>query len=608
METRSLGRYRLLAEIGRGVMGTVYRATDPLIERDVAIKTLHPTLPEEVMPEVRERFLREAKSAGRLNHPNIVTIYDVGEQDGIAYIAMELLEGRSLQKMLRDPGPLPFHLIAELAAQVADGLDHAQHFTIVHRDVKPANVVVSPAGRAKLTDFGVAYVPSSAMTQTGTAIGSPKYMSPEQVLALPVDPRSDIFSLGVVLYEMLTRRTPFERPGETHLFSLMNRIARDPYQPATQLDPQIPAAFDHVLARALAKNPNERYSRAGEMAHDLRNLRNRGTRGTAGAGGHEDAGPVPTDARKSGNASAPAARFPGAAPTAAASPSGTGACGPELLADLDTFSRKFDEEQSAYARAEAEQRRRREEEETRRKAEAERARQAQAQAQHKPEVENQSEGRRSAALDLLRKQAANRPAAEDPARRAEVKALLSKNLRLSMHYLAEFAKELNAVLPTTEGPYEFIYLQQAPHMVLSNAFADYRMRKVDGDDVCDHVFLNFQARYAQPAAMDVAGPDVEHCRRLLSMSRIPFEFSTSKKNDFGQAVSGKFTLSGAIPCEIYIRADYDAPAVLIEVLNVGRIGTGHCRLAPEAFDERFADEIAKHALGSRNEFARLVTR
>jgi len=606
METRSLGRYRLLAEIGRGVMGTVYRATDPLIERDVAIKTLHPTLPEEVMPEVRERFLREAKSAGRLNHPNIVTIYDVGEQDGIAYIAMELLEGRSLQKMLRDPGPLPFHLIAELAAQVADGLDHAQHFTIVHRDVKPANVVVSPAGRAKLTDFGVAYVPSSAMTQTGTAIGSPKYMSPEQVLALPVDPRSDIFSLGVVLYEMLTRRTPFERPGETHLFSLMNRIARDPYQPATQLDPQIPAAFDHVLARALAKNPNERYSRAGEMAHDLRNLRNRGTRGTAGAGGHEDAGPVPTDARKSGNASAPAARFPGAAPTAAASPSGTGASGPELLADLDTFSRKFDEEQSAYARAEAEQRRRREEEEARRKAEAERARQAQ--AQHKPEVENQSERRRSAALDMLRKQAANRPAAEDPARRAEVKALLSKNLRLSMHYLAEFAKELNAVLPTTEGPYEFIYLQQAPPMVLSNAFADYRMRKIDGDDVCDHVFLNFQARYAQPAAMDVAGPDVEHCRRLLSMSRIPFEFSTSKKNDFGQAVSGKFTLSGAIPCEIYIRADYDAPAVLIEVLNVGRIGTGHCRLAPEAFDERFADEIAKHALGTRNEFAKLVTR
>ena len=607
METRSLGRYRLLAELGRGAMGTVYRATDPLIERDVAIKTLHPNLPEEVMHEVRERFLREAKSAGRLNHPNIVTIYDVGEQDGIAYIAMELLEGRSLQKMLRDPGPLPFHLIAELAAQVADGLDHAQRFTIVHRDVKPANVVVSLAGRAKLTDFGVAYVPSSAMTQTGTAIGSPKYMSPEQVLGLPVDPRSDIFSLGVVLYEMLTRRTPFERPGETHLFSLMNRIARDPYQPATQLDPEIPSAFDRVLARALAKDPNERYSRAGEMASDLRNLRNQGTRGAAGAGGHEDATLVLADARKAGNASAPAARFPGAAPAAAASPSGTGASGPDLLADLDAFSRKVDEEQKAHERAEADERRRREEEEARRKAEAERARQAQ--AQRKIELENQSEVRRPAALDMLRKQAASRPAGEDTAlRRAEAKALIHKNLRSSMHYLAEFAKELNAVLPTTEGPYEFIYLRQAPRMVLSNAFADYRLRKVDGDEVCDHVFLHYQARYAQPATVDVAGPDVEHCRRLLSMARIPFEFSALKKNDFGQPVRGTFTLSGPIPCEICIRADYDAPAVLIELLNVGRIGTGRCRLAPGAFTETFADEIAKHALGTKNEFAKLVTR
>src|SRR5438093_7392044 len=150
METRSLGRYRLLAELGRGAMGTVYRAADPLSKREVAIKTLHPARPEDVMRELRERFLREAKAAGRLNHPNIVSIYDVGEEGDIAYIAMELLEGRSLHKMLRDPGPLPFHMIAELAAQVADGLDHAQRFAIVHRDVKPANVVISLTGQAKL--------------------------------------------------------------------------------------------------------------------------------------------------------------------------------------------------------------------------------------------------------------------------------------------------------------------------------------------------------------------------------------------------------------------------------------------------------------------------
>src|SRR6267378_2118704 len=290
-------------------------------------------------------------------------------------------------------------------------------------------------------------------------------------------------------------------------------------------------------------------------------------------------------------------------------PSGPGAPAPDFLAGLDAFSRKIDEEQKAYAHAEAE-RRRREEEEVRRRAEAERLRQAQALelAKRNAGTEKQSEGRRFAALEMLRKQAAGRPAGEDTAsRRAAAKALIHKNLLSAMHYLAEFAKELNGVLPTTEGPYGFIYPQEASQMVLSNAFADYRLRKVDGDEVCDEVFLTYQARYAQPATVDVAGPDMEHCRRFLAMSRVPFEFSASKKNDFGQAVSGRFALPGAIPCEIHIRADYDAPAVLIELLNVGRLGTGRCRLAPEAFNERVADEIAKHALGSQNEFAKLVT-
>jgi len=277
-------------------------------------------------------------------------------------------------------------------------------------------------------------------------------------------------------------------------------------------------------------------------------------------------------------------------------PSGPGAPAPDFLAGLDTFSRKIDEEQKAREREEAE-RRRREEEEARRRAEAERVRQA------------EGGGRRFAALDMLRKQAASRPAGEDTAsRRAAAKALIHKNLLSAMHYLAEFAKELNGVLPTTERPYGFIHLHQASPMVLSSAFADYRLRKVDGDEVCDQVFLTYHARYAQPAAVDVAGPDIEYCRRLFAMSRVPFEFSALKKNDFGQAVSGRFALSGAIPCEVHIRADYDAPAVLIELLNVGTIGAGRCRLAPEAFNERFADEIAKHALGSQNEFAKFVTR
>jgi len=326
------------------------------------------------------------------------------------------------------------------------------------------------------------------------------------------------------------------------------------------------------------------------MANDLRNLKNQASPGAAGSGAHGDAKPVPADAGKSGDASAP------------------GAPAPDFLAGLDAFSRRIDEEQKAHERAEAE-RRRMEEEETRRKVEAERVRQAQAEAQRKTGAENQGEGRRFAALEMLRKQAAVRPASEDTAsRRAAAKALIHKNLLSAMHFLAEFAKELNGVLPTTEGPYAFIYPQEASQLVLSNAFADYRLRKVDGDEVCDEVFLTYQARYARPATVDVAGPDMEHCRRFLAMSRVTFEFTASKKNDFGQAVSGRFALSSAIPCEIHIRADYDAPAVLIELLNVGRLGTGRCRLAPEAFNERVADEIAKHALGSENELAKFLTR
>ncbi len=269
----TLGRYHILGELGRGAMGTVYRAHDPLIEREVAVKTLHPDLPQEVMAEVRERFLREAKSAGRLNHPNIVTIFDVGEHDGVAYMAMELLEGRSLQQIIGESARLPFQTIADLVAQIADALDRAQQLGIVHRDVKPANVVVSASGHAKLTDFGVAFVPASTMTQTGAMIGSPRYMSPEQVLGLPIDPRSDIFSLAVVLYEMLAGRAPFVRAEDSTIFPLINRIAAEPHPPVTQVDPSIPAAFEVILSKGLAKKPENRYQRAGEMANDLRNLR-----------------------------------------------------------------------------------------------------------------------------------------------------------------------------------------------------------------------------------------------------------------------------------------------------------------------------------------------
>ena len=354
MEQTQFGRYVIVSELGRGAMGAVHRAVDPLIERDVAIKTLLPNLPPEIMDEVRERFLREARSAGRLNHPNIVTIYDVGEQDGVAYIAMELLEGKSLQQILRETPRLPIATIAELVAQVADGLDLAQRFKITHRDVKPANIMVSADWRAKLTDFGVAHVASSSMTQTGSALGSPKYMSPEAVTGQPVDPRSDIFSLGVVLYEMLVRRTPFERAGDNTVFAVMHRIAGEPHAAVTQIDAQIPSAFDTILDRAprqVARQALPARRRHGERPAELQGARGR-------------APPVGGRLRKDHRGGAPAGARP-AAIRAAADPATT-----TLIEDLDVFAKGFEQVQQESLRAEAAERQRKEDE-IRRWAEAE---------------------------------------------------------------------------------------------------------------------------------------------------------------------------------------------------------------------------------------------
>ena len=263
-------------------MGTVYRALDPVLERPVAIKTLNPDLPEENLLETKTRFVLEAKSAARLNHPNIITIYDVGVSGDVAYIAMEYLDGQSLHRLMRSDARLSFERVVDIVAQVAEGLDYAGRFGMVHRDIKPANIMVTPEGVAKITDFGVVRMPSSSMTQTGKVLGSPKYICPEQVLEQPLDPRGDIFSLGVVLYELLAGRTPFE-DDEGDVIALLDRIAAEPVPRLSALRPDLPAELDTILERALAKNPADRFQRAGELARWLRDLNAPGTRAQLGA-------------------------------------------------------------------------------------------------------------------------------------------------------------------------------------------------------------------------------------------------------------------------------------------------------------------------------------
>lgn len=265
--TEKLGRYEILSELGQGAMGVVYKAIDPLIDRIVAIKTIKFDGSTEETASFEERFYREAKSAGRLNHPHIVTIYDVGKSDDTAYIAMEYLEGEQLKDILDVHTPMSIERIAGIAAQIAEGLAYAHKNGIVHRDIKPANVMLLQGDRVKITDFGIAHMSTNSGTLAGTVLGSPRYMAPEQVVGKAVDGRSDLFALGVLLYEMLTGESPFD--GD-NINTTMYRIVNEAPVPPKILAPRIPEAFDYIVAKALAKHPDARYQSAADMAHDLR--------------------------------------------------------------------------------------------------------------------------------------------------------------------------------------------------------------------------------------------------------------------------------------------------------------------------------------------------
>ncbi|MDD2916170.1 MAG: serine/threonine-protein kinase [Gallionella sp.] len=266
-----LGRYEVLGELGQGAMGIVYKAKDPLIDRVVAIKTINLGLAMEEKEEYEGRFYQEAKAAGRLNHPNIVTIYDVGKSGEVAYIAMEFLQGRELRDIMNDGQLLPVEQVLDIVAQVAQGLAYAHEHDIVHRDVKPSNIMVIRDGHAKITDFGIARMASSAVrTQTGMVLGSPKYMSPEQVMGKAIDQRSDIFSLGVMLYEMLTGQSPFN--GENVNAIMYQTLNAVPVPPST-LNPSVPEMVNFIVAKALAKKLEDRYHNAKDLALDLRACR-----------------------------------------------------------------------------------------------------------------------------------------------------------------------------------------------------------------------------------------------------------------------------------------------------------------------------------------------
>jgi serine/threonine-protein kinase len=257
------GRYQIIEEVGRGAMGIVYRGFDPTINRTVAIKTINL---ENADPALLMRLRHEAQAAGVLSHPNIVTIYDAGEDQGFFYIAMEFVQGETLEFRLAR-GPVPFEEAVKIIEQVGAGLDHAHARKVIHRDVKPANIILSPDGTAKVMDFGVAKLSSLGATTPETILGTPSYFAPEVLKGIAVDGRSDIFSLGVVLFEMLSGSKPFKADNIT---TVMYRIVNEPPELTDQLKAQLAPGVRSVLQKALEKDPQKRYQMCASLANDLK--------------------------------------------------------------------------------------------------------------------------------------------------------------------------------------------------------------------------------------------------------------------------------------------------------------------------------------------------
>ena len=268
-----VSRYRVLARIGAGGMGDVYRAEDTMLGRVVAVKLLPESLSADT--RLRARFLREARLASALDHPNICAIHDVGRSDGRLFIAMRYVEGKTVKQLVAS-GPLEPERVVSIASQSAYAVAAAHGRGIVHRDVKSSNIMVTTAGQAVVLDFGLAKLldesaraSASALTRPGTVLGTPAYMSPEQARGEPADHRSDVFSLGVVIYEMATGRVPFE--GDSHPDTL-RAVVQDPHRPIAELNAEAPAGLSTVVDRALAKDPADRYQSIAEMLADLRRV------------------------------------------------------------------------------------------------------------------------------------------------------------------------------------------------------------------------------------------------------------------------------------------------------------------------------------------------
>jgi serine/threonine-protein kinase len=266
----AIGKYRIIELVGEGAMGVVYRAQDSVLGRTVAIKVMNESIARQ--EDLRKRFLHEAQACASLQHPNVVCIYDLGEQDGHLFIAMEFVDGVDLERLIELGEPLSLQARLDIVIDVLTGLAFAHKRGIVHRDIKPANIRVGEDGRGKIMDFGVAHLASSSMTRTGAFLGTPSYMAPEQITEGKATPAADIFAVGAILYQLLAQMKPFDAPTLQNLFF---KIITEKPRPISELMPGLPPALDRIVQKAMAKDPSDRYTNALDMANELTIVRSK---------------------------------------------------------------------------------------------------------------------------------------------------------------------------------------------------------------------------------------------------------------------------------------------------------------------------------------------
>lgn len=532
-------------------MGAVFKASDPMIERTVAIKTINALQIQDGGVEPRRRFLREAKAAGRLSHPCIVTIYDVGEFEDIAYIVMELLEGRSLKDILDHGERISLATAVHIVLQTADALGFAHRQGVVHRDVKPGNLMLTKQGLVKITDFGIARIEQMTRTRTGVVIGSPRYMSPEQVSGKKADGRSDVFSLGIVLYELVTGVAPFDAARPEDFLSLMQNIVGKVPDPARHHNPDVPAALDEVIERALRKNPDERYATADELAKALR--------------------AVLLDDLKSNESKSDIAAL-----AATADP---------MMPDFDLFAApETANGQTAAPRSAG-------------------------RAAAKPAAQAGRDGS-AGLLERLRNQAEaleNERSSDQSSAHALMLALdIERKMRAGFAYCEELVRYLGIVKPEIAHDYALEGVGAFARPKVADAFADSKLRRAEGRPWMDMITLTVVC--VSPTVLRCERSTVDAQQLIDRLTAANLRYTTDDSASGPNGGSSVFEVAGEITIYARVMADRERGRLAFLCKNVALFGSLNIVLDAQSARENVFEEFANYLLGQPSQFMQLAGR